>query len=145
MIAQKTWREVRWMALAYLLILELLAPGVFLIWLGIAAAVTAAVDLVAPMTWRGELLVFAVASVASVFAGRALMGRRGAKDDHPFLNRRHEGYVGRSYVLKDAIENGKGRLTIEDTTWDLTGPDLPAGSHIKVTGTDGLKLVVEAA
>lgn len=133
-----------WIAAGILLILELLAPGIFLIWLGIAAAITAAVDMAVPMTWQGELLVFAAASAVSVFVGRAVMARRGAVD-HPFLNRRNLGYVGSIHVLQNAIVDGRGKLAIEGTVWEIQGPDLPPGTHVKVTGTAGLILVVEAA
>lgn len=131
-----------WVVAGLLLILELMAPGIFLIWLGIAAAITALVDLLVPMTWRGELLVFAAAAAISVFTGRALMARRGASWDHPFLNRRHHGYVGTRHVLQEAIVNGHGRLAIEGTIWEVRGPDVPAGTAVKVTGIDGLKLIV---
>ena len=138
-----TW--VWWVVAGVLLILELLAPGVFLIWLAIAAAVTALVDIVLPMGWQGELLVFAVASLVSVMIGRAVMARRGAEGDQPFLNRRHQGYVGKSYVLREAIVDGRGKLTIEDTVWDIEGPDMPAGSRVRVTGTEAMRLTVDRA
>jgi membrane protein implicated in regulation of membrane protease activity len=137
---------VWWVIAGILLILELMAPGVFFIWLAIAAAVTGLVDLVFNLSWQSELLLFAAASAVSVYAGRAMIRRESAADaDHPHLNRRNQGYVGRSYVLEEAIVNGRGKLTIEGTLWEITGPDSPIGTRVKVTGTDGMKLVVEAA
>jgi hypothetical protein len=132
-----------WVVAGVLLILELLAPGVFLIWLAIAAAVTGLADLALGMGWEAELLVFAAAAVVSVLIGRAVMkGRKGAGADHPHLNRRQQGYVGRSYMLQNPIVDGRGKLTIEDTVWEIKGPDLPAGARVTVTATDGPLLIV---
>ena len=137
---------VWWVAAGVLLILELMAPGVFFIWLAIAAAVTGLVDVVFDLSWQFELLLFAVASAVSVYGGRGLVKRESQADvEHPHLNRRNLGYVGRSFTLEEAIVDGRGKLNIEGTLWEIAGPDLPAGKRVKVTGTDGMKLVVEAA
>ncbi len=48
-------------------------------------------------------------------------------------------------MLNEPIVDGKGRLKIEDTMWELRGPDLPQGAWVKVTGVDGMRLMVEAA
>ena len=64
--------------------------------------------------------------------------------DNPFLNRRQMGYVGRSFTLNQPIVNGRGKLTIEDTMWEIEGPDLAAGTRIKVTAVKDMTLVVES-
>lgn len=126
-----------------LLVLELSAPGVFFIWLAVAAAATGVIDLALPLDWQGEALMFAGLSLVALFLGRPLLRRRHVLDsDQPNLNRRMYDYVGRSYVLKDAIVNGQGKIRIDDTIWDVLGPDLPEGSRIKVTGVEGLRLTV---
>jgi inner membrane protein len=126
-----------------LLVLELSAPGVFFIWLAIAAAATGLLDIVFDFGWQGELLWFAALSLVSILAGRPLLKRRHVLDsDRPNLNQRMFDYVGKSYVLKEAIVNGRGKVRIDDTLWDVLGPDLPAGSQVLVTGVDGLRLTV---
>ena len=134
-----------WVAAGVLLILELMAPGVFFIRLAVAAAFTGLVDMQTPMSWQAELLIFAAASVVSVLAGRALLSRRVNNGDNQYLNQRQQRFIGHTYVLKHAIVDGRGKLTIEDTTWDIRGADLPAGSRVKVVGTDGPELIVEGA
>lgn len=129
-----------------LLILELSAPGVFFIWLAIAAFLTAIADRLMGFSWQGELLTFATFSVAAIYIGKPLLRRQRALDsDQPTLNRRMDGYVGQSFVLERPITDGRGRLKINDTLWDVTGPDLPAGARVTVTAVDGLKLRVAAA
>lgn len=130
-------------AAGVLLVLELAAPGVFFIWLGIAAALTGLLDSVLHMGWQGEALVFAALSVVAIFVGRPLLKKRHALDgDKPNLNQRMYDYVGRSYVLSKPIVNGKGEVKIDDTFWDVLGPDLPLGAPVKVTAVDGLRLNV---
>lgn len=131
-----------WFTLAGLLLIgELLSPGVFLMWLGGAAALTGLVDITLGLGWQSEVVVFAVLSAALVFASwNWVKNQRSPKSDQPHLNLRHGAYVGREFVLDRAIINGSGKLKIEDTIWDVDGPDLPAGARVKVTAVNGLRL-----
>ena len=134
---------VWFVAAAVLLLLELMSPGVFFIWLAIAAALTGVADNIFNMPWQLELLVFAVLSAVSVFAGRRFYNGPGmVPADNPFLNRRQMGYVGRTFTLRQPIEDGRGKLTIEDTVWEIEGPDLAAGSRVKVTAVKDMTLIV---
>ena len=134
---------VWFVAAGIFLLLELVSPGVFFIWLGIAAALTGVIDNLHDLTWQGELAVFAVLAVISVVVGRRFYnGPAMEPADNPFLNRRQLGYVGRSFTLKQPIVNGRGKLTIEDTVWEIEGPDMDAGTRIKVTAVNDMTLVV---
>lgn len=132
-----------WVIAGLLLILELTAPGIFFIWLAIAAGLTGLADVILDLSWQAELLVFAGLSLVSVFAGRSIYrGRSAEPEDNPYLNRRQLSYVGRSFRLEEPIANGRGKLTIEDTIWDVEGPDLAQGTLVKVTGVSGMRLTV---
>jgi hypothetical protein len=67
------------------------------------------------------------------------------ESDQPHLNRRGSQYVGREFTLEAPIVNGVGKVDVDDSTWRVRGPNLPAGSQIRVTRIDGVVLVVEAA
>jgi inner membrane protein len=135
-----------WIVAGILLIGELIMPGVFLLWLAAAAALTAVVDLVFDLSWQGEVITFAVLSFALVLASwRYVTATRRPKTDQPHLNQRHGAYVGRVFPLEMAIENGSGKVRIEDALWDVDGPDTPAGQRVKITGVKGLRLVAERA
>ena len=137
-----TW----WILAAILLILELMAPGVFLMWLGFAAAAVGLIELVYDMSWQMEIAVFAVLSVTFVLIGRPwILKRQQVDSDQPNLNKRMYDFVGKRYVLENPIVNGRGQVRIDDTLWDVIGPDLEKESWVEVTGVEGLRLKVEAA
>jgi len=136
-----------WILAAVFAGIEILAPGVFFIWLGAAAALTGLIALVIPgMGWQIEALMFAVLAIVSVVYWRHRIKQGKGKDDPAAtLNRRGEQMIGRTAVLAEPIQNGRGKARIDDTMWRVEGTDLPAGTQIKVTGVDGAILKVEPA
>lgn len=115
-----------------LVVLEILAPGIIFVWLGVAAFITGIIALLATaLTWELEFLIFTILSVVSVFAGRAFIRRNPTSTDHPLLNRRGQQYVGRVFTLDEPIVNGTGKLRIDDTTWKVNGQDMDAGTAVK--------------
>ena len=135
-----------WIVAGLLLILELTAPAFFFLWLGIAAAAVGLILLVFPsIDLETQLLLFAIASVVAVLAWRKYRETRPVSTDQPNLNRRGQQYIGRIFSLSAPITNGVGKVTVDDSTWKVKGPDLPAGTHIKVTGVDGVVFKVEVA
>lgn len=128
-----------------LLIAEIASPGVFLMWLGIAALLTGAIAYLVALSWQTQVLAFALLSVVSVLVGRRLTPGPDTASDRPFLNRRAEGYVGRVFVLDEPIQAGVGRVRIADTVWRIEGPDTPAGESVKIVAADGATLKVGPA
>jgi membrane protein implicated in regulation of membrane protease activity len=68
-----------------------------------------------------------------------------ARSDLPNLNERSQQYIGRSLIVEQAIQNGRGKVRVGDTLWQAEGPDLPVGTWVKVTAARGTILVVERA
>lgn len=135
-----------WYALAgVLLILEILAPGVLFLWLAIGGAVTGTWLLVLPGSdLVHQLLVFAISSALSLVVGQKWL-RRTPAEAQPGLNQRADALIGTDAVLTEAIENGQGRAHLGGSSWKVTGPDLPAGTRVRVIGADGTALRVERA
>ncbi len=133
-----------WIAAGVLLFLEMAMPGFFMLWLAFAAALTAVADLLFNFGWMGEIVTFALLSLASVLSSwRFVMNQRNLKSDSPHLNQRQNAFVGKTYVLVQPIINGSGKIKVEDALWDVDGPDAELGTRVKVTGVAGLRLVVE--
>ena len=134
-----------WGILAVVLIVfEMLVPGTYLMWLGIAAGIVAIVLLPLPdLAWQIQVALFAVLSVATVVASRLWLRRHPIETEQPTLNRRGEQYVGRTFTLTEPIENGEGRLRVDDTMWKIRGDDAEAGARVRVTGADGTVLTIE--
>jgi inner membrane protein len=129
---------------ALLLLLEVLAPGMFMLWLGFAAIVVGVISSAVVWSWQAQLIAFAVLSIALVPAWRHFARKVEKPTDSPFLNRRSEGYVGRVFTLDKPIVDGVGTVRIDDTVWRVSGPDCPAGSRVRVARADGANLMVEA-
>jgi membrane protein implicated in regulation of membrane protease activity len=126
-----------------LLILEIVAPGVFMLWLGLAALLVGLISLVVDWPWQAQFVAFAAFAVAAIPLWRRLARQVEAKTDQPFLNRRNEAFVGRIFTLEKPIIDGAGTMGIDDTVWRISGADAPAGSRVKVTRVDGTALYVE--
>ena len=113
--------------------LEILAPGVYLLWAGMAAVVVGLVVIAVPsLSLSTQLLVFAGVLVAAAFAGQLVYRRWRQTGDEPSLNRRGEQLVGREAMLEEPIVGGVGRVRLGDTTWRVQGPDLPAGAWVRI-------------
>jgi membrane protein implicated in regulation of membrane protease activity len=135
-----------WILAGLLLILELTAPAFFLLWLGIAAAAVGLILMVFPSIGiETQLVLFGIASIVAVIAWRKYRESRPIKSDQPNLNRRGHQYIGRMFSLDHPIVNGVGKVTVDDSTWKVKGADMPAGTHVKVTGVEGVVFTVETA
>jgi membrane protein implicated in regulation of membrane protease activity len=140
------WQVVAWAAAALLLFaLETMAPGAFMLWLGFAAAAVFAVVLLFDIPVLAQVSLFVLLSFVSIQVYRRWFRKNEKPSDQPALNRRTAALVGRVVPLERAIVDGRGRVQIADAFWEVAGPQLPAGAHVRVTGADGMVLQVEAA
>ena len=129
-----------------LVILEVFAPGVVFLWLGIAAFITGTVHLVVPvLPWENQFLIFAALAIVCILSGRYFVARRPSETDHPNLNERGQQHVGRTFVLVESITTGVGKISVDDSTWLVSGADMPKGTQVKVTGVEGSTLTVDKA
>ena len=133
-----------WLAIGLLLAAaEMAAPGVFLIWLALAAIVTGLVTWAMPIGVPVQIVLFAVLAVASVFIGRRFLRANPIQSADPMLNDRGGQAVGETVVLTQAIVSGTGRARLGDSEWLVKGPDAEVGARMRVAGHEGTVLVVE--
>jgi len=137
-----------WIIGLALLILEIILPGVFMLWFGIAAIIVGTISLTlgesALWPWQAQVITFAVLSLVSAIIGRRYFYSTHPDTDQPNLNERGAQMIGRVSTLSDPLENGAGRVKLGDTIWRVVGPDLPAGSKVKVVDIENGTLKVEA-
>lgn len=134
-----------WWLLALVLIgAEMIAPGYFLLWIGIAAGIMGAVMLIDPtLPAIAQAIVFAGLAIATcTIYWRLIRPLAEHRNDQPLLNRRGEKLVGQRFVLVEPIVNGRGKVSVGDGSWLAEGPDLPVGSEVEVVAVDGTALKV---
>lgn len=133
-----------WLLIAIvLIILEVLSPAAFFMWLAVAAGLVGITLAVFPdLGWQPQLLLFAVFSVLSLVLGRRYLKHHPIATDEPTLNKRAHQYIGRVFTLDRPIVNGSGKLGVDDTTWKVGGPDCEEGTNVRVVGVDGVVLLV---
>lgn len=138
---------IAWAALALLLIAaETLAPGAFLLWMGLAAAaVFLGVLLVPGIPVLAQVAAFVVLSFVSIQVYRKWFRKAARQSDQPLLNRRAAQNIGLVAPLEQAIVAGRGRIKLGDAFWTVEGPDLPAGTSVRVVAVDGMLLKVQEA
>ena len=135
-----------WLVFSVLLVIvEIFVPTFVLIWFALGALGAMAAALIPGVTFPIQLAVFSLTSLGGLLLLRPYLRARGTLDeDGRELNNFEVNLVGASGVLTQAIEGGKGRARIGDSTWTVTGPDLPVKARIRVTSVDGIKLGVKA-
>jgi len=135
-----------WVLAAILLVFEMLLPGVVFLFLAIGAAAAGfALLVIADLSLEMQLVLFAVLTVASAIGLRPTLRRLQNQTPARNLNARGQALVGKIFVLDQPILAGRGRVTLGDGSWIVTGPDMVAGAKVRVAAVDGTELRVEPA
>jgi membrane protein implicated in regulation of membrane protease activity len=135
-----------WWILALLLIAgEVLLPGYFMLWIGLAAAAMGLVLWLLPaLGLLAQAVLFALLAFAACVAYarwlRPRLERRAPGDER--LNRRGEQMIGQRYELIEPIVNGRGKARVGDGQWLVSGPELPLGATVEVVAVEGTTLQV---
>jgi inner membrane protein len=133
-----------WLSLGLVLgIAEMLAPGFFLIWLGLAALIVGLLDWALPISVPFQVALFAILSVLTVFAGKKFLKDNPIETADPKLNDRGARMTGEIVTVVEAIADGQGRVKVGDGVWTARGADAAVGARVRVTGADGAVLLVE--
>lgn len=127
-----------WIVALFLLGVELLMPGFFFLWIAIAGFVTGCMLLFIPIASLNiQLMAFAVLSVISIMLWRLYAPKHPLHSDRPLLNKRGQQYVGRVFNLIEPIQNGQGKIKVDDTLWKVYGEDCGLNSKVKVIAIKG--------
>jgi inner membrane protein len=139
-------RGLIWIVAALILgVAEAFIPGAFLIWIAVAAGLVGVVDLVFEPGLLAEIVIFAIGAAVAVYIGQKVYGSLERASPPLPLSRAHA-LIGRQFALATAIANGFGTMTVDDSVWRVAGPDLPAGTTVKVVAVlEGSLVRVEMA
>lgn len=133
-----------WLIAAALLgIAELIVPGVFLIWIGLAALLTGAVALLLPIAVAAQWLVFGIGTIASIYVGKRVLLHNPITSTDPLLNERSARLIGAIVTAVEPVDATGGRVRVGDGVWSARGAAAAIGDRLRVTALDGQVLVVE--
>ncbi|WP_375422408.1 NfeD family protein [uncultured Sphingomonas sp.] len=134
-----------WLIAALVLgIAELAAPGVFLVFLAIAAAMTGvAVLVLADLPLAAQLASFAAWSAATVMIGRRWYSDYPVAAADPLLNDRAARMIGQVARVEVVTTNGEGRVRVGDGSWPARGADLVVGADVRILAVSDGVVVVE--
>ena len=134
-----------WLSLGFILgAVEMIAPGFFLMWLGLAAIIVGLLAWLIPgMSIAMQVAFFAILSVLTVYAGKKFLKDNPIESDDPNLNNRGGRLTGEIVTVIVAITDGNGRVRVGDTDWNARGTDAGVGDRVRVIGADGAVLLVE--
>ncbi|MCB1572030.1 MAG: NfeD family protein [Xanthomonadales bacterium] len=133
-----------WLLALVLIAAELLAPGYFLLWIGLAAAVMGLVMLVFPgLPFLAQAIVFAALSIGVCWVyWKFIRPAAELRDDQPLLNRKGDRMIGRHVTVVEAIVNGRGKVKVGDSVWLVEGADCPVGTLVEIIGVQGTTLQI---
>ncbi|MFL6829716.1 MAG: NfeD family protein [Sphingomicrobium sp.] len=127
-----------------LLILEVIAPGFFLVFIGAAALATGLFTVLFGLGLSAQLALFVLYALVAVMLGRRFYANRTADSSDPLLNDRAGRLVGRVVTVVSDVDDHNGRVRVGDGEWSARGGPAAAGEQVRITGIDGNCLKVEA-
>jgi inner membrane protein len=138
--------QIWWLILGVALaITEIVAPGFYLAWVGLAAIITAGATAVFGFQFVVQGVVFAALAVASVWLARQYFQRSPIVSDDPLLNDRGARLVGAVVTAVEPVDAAHGRVKVGDSVWSAKGANAAIGDKLRVTAVDSGVLIVEAA
>jgi inner membrane protein len=127
-----------------LLIAEVVAPGFFLLFIGVAALVTGVLALLFGLGLIPQLAIFAVLAYLSVhFGGRRFYAARYDYSSAPDLNDPTRRLLGRVVTVVQPVDSHGGRVKLGDSEWSARGEAAGVGERVRIVDVDGNCLKVE--
>ncbi|MBB3763827.1 NfeD family protein [Sphingomicrobium lutaoense] len=126
-----------------LLAAELIAPGVFLVFIGAAAVATGIFTWLFDLGLTFQLALFALYTALAVYIGKRIYAQPGVDESDGTLNEWAMRLVGRKVTAVGDFSHGEGRVRLGDSEWNAHGEvEAKAGEPLEVIGVDGTRLVV---
>lgn len=126
-----------------LLIAEVVAPGFFLVFLGVAAIATGLFTLLFDLSLAPQLILFVIYTALAVMIGKRWYAEPDHADQSIQLNNPSERMVGKSVVVVDPVDEHGGRVRVGDGEWNARGGPAAAGTRVRIIAVEGNCLLVE--
>jgi len=136
---------VIWFLLGFvMMLLELVMPGVIIIFFGIGAWITALCCMIfsPPLAW--QIAIFTVTSVLSlIFLRRWLLDILFKKKEKE--ETLSDEFLGQKAITETVINGARGgKVTFKGALWDaLSSEKIKAGEQVEIIGKESIKLVVK--
>jgi membrane protein implicated in regulation of membrane protease activity len=127
-----------------LLIAEIIAPGFFLVFVGIAAVLTGLFTLLFDLGTAPQVALFAIYALLAVMIGKRWYAEPHGGDQRHNINEPAKRLIGKTVVVVSAVDDHAGRVKVGDGEWNARGGPAAAGERVTVTGVEGNCLTVEA-
>lgn len=134
-----------WIAFGLILAgLEIVAPGIFLIFIGAAALATGMAAFMYGLGLGGQLIAFTVFTILALIAGRALYRGNPVESSDPLLNDRAGRLIGTSVTVIEPVSAQAGRVKVGDSVWPARGPALAKGETARIVAVENGVLMLQA-
>ena len=133
-----------WIVAGILLVaLELMLPGVFLVFVGAAAIATGAFVWAFDLGLTESLVLMALYTTVAVLIGKRLYARPAIDESDGMMNDLGLRVIGRGVTAVRDFEHGEGRVKLGDSEWSARGPsDVKAGDRLEIRAVEGTCLQV---
>ena len=126
-----------------LLIAELIAPGFFLVFLGVAAIATGMFTLLFDLGIAPQLVLFVIYTALALMIGKRWYAEPGHSDQSIKLNDPGSRMIDKVVTVVDPVDDHGGRVKVGDGEWTARGGPAAAGEKVRVVAVDGNCLLVE--
>jgi len=133
-----------WILALVFLVVEILAPGFFFLWMAASGFITGIMVWIMPsVALNLQIFVFSALSILAILVWKFYIKKHTILTDQPLLNKRGAQYIGRVFNLYQPIQNGQGKIKVDDSIWKVQGDDCDIKTRVKVTAIRGTVFDVE--
>ncbi|WP_309601627.1 NfeD family protein [Sphingomonas sp.] len=125
-----------------LLIAEIVAPGFFLVFLGVAAIATGLFTLLFDLGLAPQLVLFVIYTALALMIGKRWYAEPDHADQSIKLNDPSKRMIGKIVTVVDPVDDNGGRVKVGDGEWTARGGPAAAGEKVRIIEVDGNSLSV---
>ena len=127
-----------------LLLLELVLPGLVILFFGAGAWVTALVCTITDVNLNWQILIFLVASLLGLVLLRKYLKKRFFMRSDKEIDDQLEEFIGRRALAIDDFKNGSGKVEFKGTQWTARSSEpVSKGDWVIIRSKDSLTFKVE--